>query len=98
MNYSRIFKVSYFKQILCETQILEFKSNSDFVLLTLRIHGNKNARRIHHKNYSFLFFIMAAVLGGNTIADGAHERKFLRCCIFITEPNYSHITMQNASA
>lgn len=41
---------------------------------------------------------MAAVLRGNTTADGAHEGKLLHCSVFITEPNYSQITMQNASA
>lgn len=34
----------------------------------------------------------------NTIADGARERKLLHYSVFITEPNYSQITMQNASA
>lgn len=43
MNYSMIFKVLYFKQIVGINQILEFKSNSGYVLLTLRLHGNKNA-------------------------------------------------------
>lgn len=41
---------------------------------------------------------MAAVLRENTMADGAHERKLLHSSVFITEPNYSQITMQNASA
>lgn len=33
MNYSMIFKVLYFKQIVGINKILEFKSNSDYVLL-----------------------------------------------------------------
>jgi len=41
---------------------------------------------------------MAAVLRGKTIADGAHGRKLLDCSVFITKPNGSQITMQNASA
>jgi len=53
---------------------------------------------MYHKNYFFLFLIIAAVLRRNTIADGARERKLLRYSVFITEPNYSQITMQNVSA
>lgn len=98
MKYSMIFKVLYFKQIVGINKILAFKSNSDYVLLSLRLHGNRNAWLIHHKNCSFLFLIMAAVLRRNTTADGAHERKLLRYSVLITVPNYSQITMQNASA